>query len=80
MLTAKLPIHLIERALSLIFVLVFVLSSSIADIKLLDQSEGLTWFSGSKIKKLNDISFWIGKRAQSGKKVPKYFNKNFKFE
>ena len=52
----------------------------IADIKLLDQSEGLTWFSGSKIKKLNDISFWIGKRAQSGKKVPKYFNKNFKFE
>ena len=52
----------------------------IADIKLLDQSEGLTWSSGSKVKKLNDISFWIGKRAQSGKKVPKYFNKNFKFE
>ena len=52
----------------------------IADIKLLDQSEGLTWSSGSKVKKLNDISFWKGKRAQSGKKVPKYFNKNFKFE
>ena len=52
----------------------------IADIKLLDQSEGLIWSFGSKVKKLNDISFWIGKRAQSGKKVPKYFNKNFKFE
>ena len=52
----------------------------IADIKLLDQSETLTWSSGSKVKKLNDISFWIGKRAQSGKKVPKYFNKDFKFE
>ena len=52
----------------------------ISDIKLLDQSEGLTWYSSSKVKKLNDISFWIGKRAQSGKKVPKYFNKNFKFE
>ena len=52
----------------------------IADIKLFDQPEGLTWYSGSKVKKLNDITFWMGKRAQSGKKVPKYFNKNFKFE
>ena len=52
----------------------------IADIKLFDQSEDLTWYSGSKVKKLNDITFWMGKRAQSGKKVPKYFNKNFKFE
>ena len=52
----------------------------IADIMLLDQTEGLTWHSSSKVKKLNDIRFWIGKRAQSGKKVPKYFNKNFKFE
>ena len=52
----------------------------IVDIKLFDQSEDLTWYSGSKVKKLNDITFWMGKRAQSGKKVPKYFNKNFKFE
>ena len=52
----------------------------IADIKLFDQQEDLTWYSGSKVKKLNDITFWMGKRAQSGKKVPKYFNKNFKFE
>ncbi len=55
-------------------------NDSISDIKLLDQSEGLTWHYSSKVKKLNDISFWIGKRAQSGKKVPKYFNKNFKFK
>ena len=52
----------------------------IVDIKLFNQSEDLTWYSGSKVKKLNDITFWMGKRAQSGKKVPKYFNKNFKFE
>ena len=55
-------------------------NDSISDIKFLDQSEGLIWYYSSKVKKLNDISFWIGKRAQSGKKVPKYFNKNFKFK
>ena len=26
-----------------------------------------------------DIEFWIGKRSQVGKKVPKRFNKNLKF-
>ena len=55
-------------------------NDSISDIKLLDLSEGLIWYSSSKAKKLNDISFWIGKRSQSCKKVPKYFNNNFKFQ
>ena len=32
-----------------------------------------------KIRTLEEIDFWIGKRAQSGKKIPKYFNKNLKF-
>ena len=33
----------------------------------------------SKIKNLKEIEFWIGKRAQVGKKIPKGFNKNLKF-
>ena len=30
--------------------------------------------------KSEDVDFWMGKRAQAGKKVPKYFNKNLKFD
>ena len=52
---------------------------SLSDIQLIDLSDGLTWKLGSKIRTLKDIDFWIGKRAQSGKKIPKYFNKNLKF-
>ena len=33
----------------------------------------------SKNKNLKDVDFWVGKRAQVGKKVPKGFNKNLKF-
>ncbi|MBS56937.1 MAG: DNA topoisomerase IV subunit A [Rickettsiales bacterium] len=54
-------------------------NETLSDIKLIDVSDGLTWKTGSKLRKLNDLKFWMGKRAQSGKKVPKYFNKNLKF-
>ena len=54
-------------------------SDALSDIQLIDLSNGLTWQIGSKMRTLEDIDFWIGKRAQSGKKVPKYFNKNLKF-
>ena len=54
-------------------------SDALSDIQLIDLSKGLTWQIGSKMRTLEDIDFWIGKRAQSGKKVPKYFNKNLKF-
>ena len=54
-------------------------SDTLSDIQLIDLSDGLTWLIGSKIRNLEDIDFWIGKRAQSGKKIPKYFNKNLKF-
>ena len=54
-------------------------SDALSDIKLIDLSDGLTWPIGSKIRTLEEIDFWIGKRAQSGKKIPKYFNKNLKF-
>ena len=42
--------------------------------------DGLEWSTGSKNRKLEDVEFWMGKRAQAGKKVPKYFNKNLKFD
>jgi len=54
-------------------------NDSLSDIKLLDIEKGMSWQAGLKTRSLNDIQFWVGKRAQSGKKIPKYFNKNFKF-
>ncbi len=51
----------------------------ISDLIEINPKEGLEWTTGSKKRKLDNIDFWIGKRAQAGKKVPKYFNKNLKF-
>ena len=51
----------------------------ISDSILININEGLSWNKGSKIKNLKDIEYWIGKRAQVGKKIPKLFNKNLKF-
>ncbi len=51
----------------------------ITDSSLVDQKEGLLWIKASKQKNLKDTEFWIGKRAQVGKKVPRGFNKNLKF-
>ncbi len=54
-------------------------NDSLSDCAITDMNEGLSWSKGSKIKNLKDIEFWIGKRAQVGKKIPKGFNKNLKF-
>ena len=54
-------------------------NDSLADCIIIDINEGLSWSKGSKIKNLKEIEFWIGKRAQVGKKIPKGFNKNLKF-
>ena len=51
----------------------------LSDLQLVDINNGIYWKVGSKNRSLSDIKFWIGKRAQSGKKVPKFFNKNFRF-
>ena len=51
----------------------------LSDVVDLNPEEGLTWNTGSKNRKLDKIDFWLGKRAQSGKKIPKFFNKNLKF-
>jgi topoisomerase-4 subunit A len=52
----------------------------LSDVTQLTIEDGLEWSTGSKYRKLEDIDFWIGKRAQTGKKVPKNFNKNLKFD
>ena len=51
----------------------------IVDSSLIDTKDGLFWTKGSKNKNLKDVDFWFGKRAQVGKKIPKGFNKNLKF-
>ena len=51
-----------------------------SDVTQLTIEDGLEWSTGSKNRKLGDVEFWIGKRAHAGKKVPKFFNKNQKFD
>ena len=52
---------------------------SLSDIQTFNLSEGITWKIGSQLRTEKDIDFWIGKRSQVGKKIPKRFNKNLKF-
>ena len=51
----------------------------LSDVTQLSIEDGLEWSTGSKNRRFDDVKFWIGKRAQTGKKVPKFFNKNQKF-
>ena len=51
----------------------------LTDIQVFNLIEGITWKIGSLNKNEKNLNFWIGKRAQSGKKIPKRFNKNLKF-
>ena len=51
----------------------------LSDVAQLNIEDGIEWYTGSKNRKLEDVKFWVGKRAQTGKKVPKFFNKNQKF-
>ena len=53
--------------------------NSLSDIQTFNLSEGILWKIGSQLRNEIDLDFWIGKRAQSGKKVPKRFNKYLKF-
>ncbi len=52
---------------------------ALSDIIAINPVDGLEWNTGSKNRKLENIDFWIGKRSQTGKKIPRYFNKNLKF-
>lgn len=51
----------------------------ISDIQLFNYEDGITWKNGSLNQNLKELKFWLGKRAQSGKKIPKRFNKKLKF-
>ena len=51
----------------------------ITDTVLINLNRGLSWNKSNKVKNIKDIKPWIGKRAQVGKKIPKGFNKNLKF-
>ena len=54
-------------------------NNTVSDSILVDLRDGLSWNTGTKLKNLKDTELWIGKRAQVGKKIPKGFNKNLKF-
>ena len=51
----------------------------LSDIMDINITERLEWVTGSKTRKIDNIKFWLGKRAQTGKKIPKFFNKDLKF-
>ncbi|PPR46491.1 MAG: DNA topoisomerase 4 subunit A [Alphaproteobacteria bacterium MarineAlpha5_Bin9] len=55
------------------------LSDKIIDFTTFNANEGLTWkFNKSYVVEKN-FKFWLGKRSQVGKKIPKKFNKNLRF-
>ena len=51
----------------------------LSDIKDINVKDGLEWSTGSKNRKVDNLDHWVGKRSQTGKKIPKFFNKNLKF-
>ena len=54
-------------------------NNALTDIQIFNLNEGISWKTGSLNRNEKKINLWMGKRAQSGKKVPKRFNKNLKF-
>jgi len=54
-------------------------NESLSDILTFDLSNGISWLIGNKVKIEKNIDYWMGKRSQVGKKVPKRFNKDLKF-
>ena len=51
----------------------------LSDVQLFNLKDGISWKSGSINRNEKKLELWIGKRSQSGKKIPKKFNKNLKF-
>ena len=54
-------------------------NNSLSDVQLFNFKDGISWKSGSLDKNERKIHSWLGRRSQSGKKIPKKFNKSFKF-
>ena len=51
----------------------------LADAKVFQMADGLTWRSGDRTRTETDLSGWIGKRAQAGRLAPKGFSKSGRF-
>ena len=51
----------------------------LSDFQLFNINDGLTWYRGSIKRNEKNLNMWLGKRSQSGKKIPKKFNKDLKF-
>jgi topoisomerase-4 subunit A len=52
----------------------------LADAKIFDRAEGLTWASGDRTRTERDLDDWFGKRAQAGRLAPKGFAKSGRFD
>jgi len=51
----------------------------LADAKVFELAEGLSWRSGDRVRTERDLANWIGKRAQAGRLAPKGFAKSGRF-
>ena len=51
----------------------------LSDVQLFNFKDGISWKNGSLNRSEKKINSWIGKRSQTGKKIPKKFNKDLKF-
>jgi topoisomerase-4 subunit A len=51
----------------------------LSDAKMFDKAEGLSWRTGAGVRNEGAAKEWHGKRAQSGRIVPKGFPKGLKF-
>ena len=54
-------------------------NESLSDISTFNLNDGISWLNGNILKTEKNLDFWVGKRSQVGKKVPKRFNKDLKF-
>jgi len=51
----------------------------LSDVQLFNIKDGISWKSGTLNRNEKKIDSWLGKRSQSGKKIPKKFNKSLIF-
>lgn len=55
-------------------------NTELADIKVFHLAEGLKWNTGSRVRHMEDMRLWQGKRGQIGKVPPVGFPRTNKFE
>ncbi len=52
----------------------------LADVKVFDLAQGLSWRAGSRTRTETDILAWLGKRAQAGRLPPRGFPRDNRFD